>query len=248
MIVPHYDENNNVIDVNSFETTEQHDAEEHIKPNDIVLELGARYGTVSTVINKILNNKKNHVVIEPDPNVLNSLKKNRANHQCEFEIFTGVITNKNKIKVNQNGYGTYVSETDGIDENTIETITYKNFCKKYNLKFNVLVVDCEGCFCDVLDSIGDDITNFDKILIELDQENLCNYDNIDKKLSKHFLKIKPGFHSIYVNKKLSENFSVKSSYTNNKCCNKFWLLVFTLFILLILCCFMITNIKVTTIL
>ena len=199
MKIPHYDENNNIIDTDLYETTEQIDAKEYIRSHDVVLELGARYGTVSTIINNLLDNKKNHVVIEPDSTVLNALQKNRNNHNCEFEIFTGVITNKNNLKINQNGYGTYISE-DSNNHEDIESITYQNFCKKYNLDFNTLVVDCEGCFGDVLDSIGDDITNFDKILIELDQPHLCNYENIDKQLSKHFYKIKSGFHSVYINK------------------------------------------------
>jgi hypothetical protein len=54
----YYDENDNIIDHNILEATEQQLAKKYIKPNDKVLELGARYGTVSCAINKILNNKK----------------------------------------------------------------------------------------------------------------------------------------------------------------------------------------------
>ena len=58
MDIPHYDENYNIIDTYNNEYTEQNDAKEYIKPTDVVLELGGRYGTVSTVINKILCDKK----------------------------------------------------------------------------------------------------------------------------------------------------------------------------------------------
>ena len=34
----------------------------------------------------------------------------------------------------------------------------------YPLKFNVLVADCEGCLCEFIDIIKDDINLYDKIL------------------------------------------------------------------------------------
>jgi len=48
----------NYIDTEHIEKPEQDLAKKYIKKNDIVLELGARYGTVSCIINSKLNNKK----------------------------------------------------------------------------------------------------------------------------------------------------------------------------------------------
>jgi FkbM family methyltransferase len=224
-MIPHYNEDYFFINTNVLEVEEQNDAMEYIRKDDIVLELGGRYGTVSTIINNLLKNKENHVVIEPDLNVIDALRMNRENHGCKFEIFTGIITNKTKLKINHDGYGTYISDgSDGIDE--IETITYKNLCKKYNLSFNTLVVDCEGCFCDVLDSIGEDIVSFDKILLELDQPNICNYQIVEDKLSPNFYKLKSGFHSVYINK----NFLSRKKNENDSVNYK---ILFGLFILLI---------------
>ena len=47
----------NKIDIDHVEKTEQDLANEYILENDVVLELGARYGSVSCVINSKLNNK-----------------------------------------------------------------------------------------------------------------------------------------------------------------------------------------------
>jgi hypothetical protein len=58
-----------------YETFEQYLMLKYIKPTDIVLEIGARYGIVSNTINLLLNNKKNHVVVEPDLEVIPALKK-----------------------------------------------------------------------------------------------------------------------------------------------------------------------------
>lgn len=50
----YYDENNKIDNI-SIEIQEQ--IYHYIEPNDVVLELGARYGTVY-VVNSLLNNKK----------------------------------------------------------------------------------------------------------------------------------------------------------------------------------------------
>ena len=50
----YYDENNTIIDSENLEKDEQDIAKKYIDPDNVVLELGARYGTVSCVINKIL--------------------------------------------------------------------------------------------------------------------------------------------------------------------------------------------------
>jgi hypothetical protein len=56
-----------------YEVFEQLLIYKYIKKNDSVLEVGGRLGVVSYTINSILNNKTNHVVIEPNINSLKSL-------------------------------------------------------------------------------------------------------------------------------------------------------------------------------
>ena len=53
-----YTEDNVEIRHDIYETHEQNLVKEYIKEDDIVLELGARYGTVSCLINSILNKNK----------------------------------------------------------------------------------------------------------------------------------------------------------------------------------------------
>jgi len=57
------------INHNLVEVPEQKLVNIYIQPDDVVLELGARYGTVSCNINKKLNNKLNQVSVEPDSRV-----------------------------------------------------------------------------------------------------------------------------------------------------------------------------------
>jgi hypothetical protein len=72
-----------------------------ILPDMVVLELGARYGIVSCVINNKLENPRNNVVFEQDKNVIVALIKNRNTHKNKFSIVNCIISSnpmKNNIK------------------------------------------------------------------------------------------------------------------------------------------------------
>jgi len=180
----YHDENNNLIDNKALEFTEQELALKYIKLNDVVLELGARYGTVSVIISQIIGENGKLVVVEPDHSIIPSLIKNRDNNNSHFEILDKVISNK-PINIIYEGYGTRV--TDG--EDYLSTISYDDFKKKYPYNFNVLVVDCEGCFEDFLNIMGSDLNNINKIFLETDQAHMCNYNYIFTKLSENGFKV-----------------------------------------------------------
>ena len=55
-----YDENNKIINIDVIEKPEQDLVKKYILSYDTVLELGARYGTVSCAINSKLYNKSKH--------------------------------------------------------------------------------------------------------------------------------------------------------------------------------------------
>jgi len=205
-IWPHLDEYGSVINTNFFEAQEQQCAKDYILPNDVVLEIGGRYGTVSTVIQKNLANKKNHVVVEPDKTVITALKKNKGLHDSEFEIFQGIISDqKTSLVFEKAGYSTKIMESkDKKHENseTIISLTYQEFLKRYPLPFNVLVVDCEGCFESVLKSIGEHIQHFRLILLEKDEPGLSDYKKVHSHLiGNGFECERDGFHSVYSRKK-----------------------------------------------
>jgi FkbM family methyltransferase len=173
------DENNNVIDHINIENTEQYQAYKYIKPEDVVLELGGRYGTVSVVINKIVNNKSGHVVVEPDENVINCLKTNLENHGSSCQVLPQFISNSNK-KIIYNGYGT---STEYDESKSSNQITYEEFKKMYPQDFNVIVADCEGCVYDFLEMMGEDFNKLNKLIFEADKPDICDYSKVKDKLT-----------------------------------------------------------------
>jgi FkbM family methyltransferase len=176
----YYNEKNELINHKELERDEQEQAYKYIEPNDIVLELGGRYGTVSAVINYKLENKKNHVVVEPDENIVPTLIKNRDLNNSGYYILSKVISNSNKKKI-ESGYSThYVDSNDNDKTNNI--ISYEDFKKQFPLDFNVIVADCEGCLAEFIKMMGDDFYKIKKVIFEADMAHLCNYDEIIQNL------------------------------------------------------------------
>ena len=180
-IFKYFDENNNVIDHNTIELDEQLMASAYIEPHDVILELGARYGTVSVLMAKIIENKGKLVAVEIDKNIINALEENKKRNNVDFEICNQIISNK-PVSITYNGYGTHHNDTD-VDEYPSVRITYDEFKKKYPYNFNVLVADCEGCLEYFIEMLGDDLKNYNKILFEADRDDVCDYNKIKKILT-----------------------------------------------------------------
>lgn len=189
------DQHGKVVDIVRLERQEQALAQQYIKENDVVLELGARYGSVSCIINSKLKCKTNQVVVEPDERVWEALELNKKANNCDFHIIKGFISTKNlgltNLDVYHGGYGsTYV-----IDEETgIPSYNLQEVMIKYNLTFNVLVADCEGgleMFFDENPTIYDTLR---LIIFESDYPDKCNYKKIRDTLRQKGFKEK--LHSI----------------------------------------------------
>jgi FkbM family methyltransferase len=187
----------NTIDISRIEKPEQDLANKYIQKNDVVLELGARYGSVSCVINSKLENKTHQVVVEPDERVWDALEKNKKFNDCLFSIVKGFVSNSKLGLVNLDcDYGTTsVKDT----ESKIPSFTLDEIMSKHQLKFNVLVADCEG-FLELF--FDENPTFYDQlrlIIFEADYPETCDYEKIKLALTKHkFKKVLEGHQNVWI--------------------------------------------------
>lgn len=190
-----YDENHNIIDFKIMERQEQLDAFEYVDSDSVVLELGGRYGTVSCTINRKLSDPTKHLVVEPDPNVVGILKENKIRNNCKFQIFEGAISNK-PLTLDIQSYGSHTNSDNGIQ---INIMTLDEIISSYNLNFNCLVADCEGCIINFYKENPMFFQQLKIVIVEKDQENLIgSYFEFDHFMTNNNFKIvKDGFHSVY---------------------------------------------------
>ena len=149
-----------------WELPEQLMIVKHILPTDSVLELGGSIGRASCVINYILDNKINHVVVEPNLDEAEKLEKNRALNSFGFQVEKSAISS---IPLYSKGWHTYKEKIEGSTE--VKTITYNELKEKYNLNFTALIIDNEGNFVDTLNDYPEILDNLRLLQIEHDFNN-----------------------------------------------------------------------------
>ena len=158
-----------LINNNYMEINEQLLAQKYIQEDDRVLELGARYGTVSCMINSKLkgNFKKLQVSVEPDDRVWDALEKNKLSNKCEFNIVKGFISNKKLELTNLDecygGYGATSIENEESEIPIFKLHEIQRYC--YVKSFNVLVADCEGFLGTFLEENPDIIERLRLIIL-----------------------------------------------------------------------------------
>lgn len=146
----------------------------YIHVDDNVLELGARYGSVSCYVNTLLTDPaKQYVVVEPDPAVKDCLLSNRDSNNCTFNIINGVISKDPQYVVKYPciwEQKTFKSVPSDVKSPIfkVNNYTLTEIQDKFNLKFNVLVADCEGFLIEFFEDNKEFIKNLNLIIYEED--------------------------------------------------------------------------------
>ena len=198
-----------------YERDEQLLAGKYIKENDVVLELGARYGSVSCTINKILSCKTNQLSVEPDNAVWDALEKNKIANNCNFNIFKGIVT-ESDFSLVSNCYGTYV--VPGSNDKLCDHKSLKQLQDELSLTFNVLVADCEGFLEIFLNENKFLYSQLDLIIFECDRGDVCNYKYIKSELiNNQFTCVVNGFHCVYMKQNVrGESYNYITSSIKNE--------------------------------
>jgi hypothetical protein len=127
-----------------------------------VLELGGSCGRNSCIINSLLTNKARHVVIEPSPKELQSLKANRRINQLNYAVENCAIS---KAPLFQRGWHTFATPVP--DSVPVRTCDYATIVAKYGA-FDTLVIDNEGNFVPMLRDFPELMDGVHTLIIEHD--------------------------------------------------------------------------------
>lgn len=154
-----------------FDTYEKHErilVRKFIKPAHVVLELGGGLGVVSCVTNAILKNKKKHVVVEANPQLVPIIRKNRQLNKCDFFIENSLISKRkrnifyiHKLFVG----GSTERKTD--QEIKVPEMTLVQLEQKYNIRFTALIIDIEGGEYIFLEENQNFLNQLTVVIIEL---------------------------------------------------------------------------------
>ena len=150
------------------------DVHRYLPTDAVVLELGARYGTVSCAISRVQHGSGLRVLIEPDVNTFASLSANLAANNCSGLAVNGAVSELPMFQFwregsNATGYGNSRVLTKNCSEMPqspyvfghrygrwwcapIPTYSVASLAERLSdsmgrsVRFTALVVDCEGCW------------------------------------------------------------------------------------------------------
>ena len=177
-----------------YEYPEQLMAMKHIHENSKVLEIGGNIGRVSHIIQTIIDNPKNHVILECNVKMAEMLRYNlNLNTYTEVPIETSALSHIPLYM--DGGHGPRPIEDFKDTEHPIEipTISYSEICKKYNIDFDVLIADCEGSLFYIFKD-HDMLNNIHTVIMEND------YYNINHKIEVDSILRTKGFTMVYQEK------------------------------------------------
>lgn len=176
------------LDFGSFldEYVEQTFAVKYICPSSSVLELGGNIGRNSMIIASILNDDKKLVTLETDPNSVEKLIINRDKNGFLFFIEPHALS---KRKLIQKGWDTIPSDVVLDGYYSVSSISFDELEKKYEIKFDTLVVDCEGALYYILQDNPELLSNIKTVIMENDYHNIEHKKYVDKILQKYGLSI-----------------------------------------------------------
>lgn len=119
----------------------------HLHPESVVLEIGGGDGGVSILIAHVLTNSKHFLTIEANPFKAKKLLQLGHIFSKPFYVFNGVLTDGSyKLDCISKDIKSYsICNNVVVNEHT-ENLTFFDMQEKYNLKFDTLIIDCEGCY------------------------------------------------------------------------------------------------------
>jgi FkbM family methyltransferase len=182
------------VDTKNAEYPEQCLAFLYIDPESTVLELGARYGSVSCIINKKLTDKNHQVSVEPDSTVWAALEENIKRNDCQITLHKGFVSRKT-LKLLPFGYA---ATSVPAQSSSIQSTTVEDLETIHNLRFDTLVADCEGFLGEFFDEHSQLYDQLHTVIFEADYPQKCNYDKIRTTLKEHgFREIMSGFQNVF---------------------------------------------------
>lgn len=166
------------------ELMEQKLAVEFIPSNACVLEIGGNIGRNSCVIARLLDDSANLVVVESDPVLASKNRHNRDLNNLTYKIEAAAISQHPMI---QHSWDTrYHDMEKPIPEGwkPIATITWSGLKAKYGIRFDTLVLDCEGAFYYILQEEPNFLDGFNLVQIENDFHDLAHKEFVDDVFKK----------------------------------------------------------------
>lgn len=157
------------------------DAMAYVRPGSTILEIGARYGSVSCTLAALTENSGRVVSVEPDSTVWPVLTANLASHRCSIRLLQGAISDAplHLTRSKKSPYATHTATqlmahqhhqaaTSTEVKTVVPAMSFDDLVTTTGLHFDTLVIDCEGCLPKLLQSYPQMLHGVHTVILEAD--------------------------------------------------------------------------------
>ena len=152
----------------SYEAEERELIRKFIHGDDAILEVGACLGVVSCVTNKLLREKKRHVVVEGNPFCIPVIERNREINQCGFLVENCALSNEKEVTFYLHPVyivgGTTQRESNRPVRVPGKTLADLDAC--YG-PFSALIIDVEGSELEAFEAGAELLKQYRVVIVEL---------------------------------------------------------------------------------
>jgi FkbM family methyltransferase len=152
----------------SYEAEERELIRKFIRSDDSVLEAGACLGIVSCVTNKLLRDKRRHVVVEGNPLCLAAIHRNRAINQCGFLVENCALSRQPDVTFYL--HPVYIVGGTALRESNrpvrVPGRSLHELDARYG-PFSALIMDIEGAELEAFEGAEDILKKYRVVIVEL---------------------------------------------------------------------------------
>jgi FkbM family methyltransferase len=167
----------------------------YLTGSEKVLEIGSNIGRNTFIISYILNknNNNNLVSLESNSEIYKKLVENKEGTGLNCFLENAALSKRSLIQEldlsTPSSWETTVSDVVLEGYQKVNTITFEELEKKYNITFDTLVLDCEGAFYYILSDMPEILNNINLIIMENDYHNIEHKKYIDSILKEKGLSV-----------------------------------------------------------
>ena len=137
-----------------------------LDPEDVVMEVGGRYGTTTCSVATKQNNSGALIVVEPDPKVWAIHEFNKLTHNCASWSVFGVLGDKDMtVLANTSFYNIRTSHNNEDRGVKVRHFNWELVEKMTELTVDTVIMDCEGCWVDLVKENLDKFRRVNKVIL-----------------------------------------------------------------------------------
>jgi len=162
---------NNTVYSSEHELAEKAYLWAHMRRDDRLLVVGANIGSSCIFADRLLTRSAASLCIEPQPDIFLRLAENIEDSRARISISNALLSRRlhGQVGFVKQGIMSHIARPGEKFTSLINT-------SDADLSdYNVVLMDCEGCFCDIFEDFPE-LMKARMIILELDDLGLCNYD------------------------------------------------------------------------